>query len=174
MITTPAPSISPDPLFLVRCILAVDLATKTGWALWTPEWDAPESGVVDFSPGRGESPGMRFVKFRAWLNRITEQFSPDLYVYEAAHHRGGAATEVCVGLATRVVEAAAGAGANYVPVRTTTLKKFATGAGNAGKPEMIEAAHKRWGFQPKDDNQADALMLLAYAVDQYVVVGKGV
>jgi hypothetical protein len=31
----------------------------------------------------------------------------DLAIYEQAHHRGGAATEFCVGLTTRVVEFAA-------------------------------------------------------------------
>jgi len=38
------------------------------------------------------------------------------------------------------------------------IKKFATGKGNAGKPEMIEAA-KKLGYNPADDNEADAIHL---------------
>ena len=41
-------------------------------------------------------------------------------------------------------------------VHTATLKKFATGKGNAGKKEMIAAARAR-GWAPADDNMADAL-----------------
>ena len=43
-----------------------------------------------------------------------------------------------------------------------TIKKHATGTGNAGKAEMIAARVR--GFNPQDDNEADALALLAWAV----------
>ena len=46
-----------------------------------------------------------------------------------------------------------------------TIKKHATGKGNAGKAAMIAAARAR-GFAPQDDNEADALALLAWAVAQ--------
>ena len=38
----------------------------------------------------------------------------------------------------------------------TEIKKFATGKGNANKEAMIEAA-KELGYNPKDDNEADAI-----------------
>jgi Holliday junction resolvasome RuvABC endonuclease subunit len=40
-----------------------------------------------------------------------------------------------------------------------TIKKFATGKGNASKEEMMAAARLR-GFNPIDDNAADALAIL--------------
>jgi Holliday junction resolvasome RuvABC endonuclease subunit len=46
-----------------------------------------------------------------------------------------------------------------------TIKKHATGKGNASKEEMIAAARAK-GFNPTDDNQADALMLLCFAIEQ--------
>ena len=46
-----------------------------------------------------------------------------------------------------------------------TIKKHATGKGNAGKAEMIAAATAR-GFDPVDDNHADALALLDWAMTQ--------
>ena len=45
-----------------------------------------------------------------------------------------------------------------------TIKKHATGKGNAGKDEMIIAAKSR-GHDPKDDNEADALALLHWAIE---------
>ena len=81
-------------------ILALDLATKTGWALW--DGARIESGVQDFSKKRGESNGMLFLNFNHWLSRIVNATAGiptpvDLLVYEQAHYRGGAATEICVG-----------------------------------------------------------------------------
>ena len=51
-----------------------------------------------------------------------------------------------------------------MPVHTAELKKWATGKGNAGKPRMIEAARAR-GWEPVDDNEADAQLLLEYSLE---------
>ncbi|MBM3273404.1 hypothetical protein FJY94_09270, partial [Candidatus Kaiserbacteria bacterium] len=57
----------------------------------------------------------------------------------------------------------------YQGVPVGTIKKHATGKGNAGKAEMIAAA-KALGFAPVDDNHADALALLDWAMAQGGVV----
>jgi Holliday junction resolvasome RuvABC endonuclease subunit len=93
---------------------------------------------------------------------------PILIAYEQAHHRGGAATEVGVGLSTRVQEVAALLDIpHYVAVHTATLKKWATGKGTASKDEMKAAARRLWGVEPSTFDEADALCLLAYARDTY-------
>ena len=51
----------------------------------------------------------------------------------------------------------------YSGVGVGTIKKSATGRGNAGKPEMI-AAMRRLGHLPDDDNEADALALLYFSM----------
>lgn len=62
-----------------------------------------------------------------------------------------------------------------LPVRTIdpqTLKKHATGKRGAKKPEMIMAAAKRWPDRPAaliDDNEADALCVLGWAIDTHEV-----
>ena len=53
----------------------------------------------------------------------------------------------------------------YVLVSPSSLKKFATGKGNCGKPEMAIAAYKRAGLEFADDNQCDAWWLRAAGLD---------
>jgi len=154
-------------------ILALDTGTKTGWAVIRPGWTKPEYGAEDFSLRRGESSGMRFIKFRKFLDDMRKH-GVELYVYEQAHHRGGAATSVGVGLTTRVEETAAFYGVECVAVHTGELKKWATGHGKASKEMMVEAAFKLWGIRVEDDNIADALCLLALAVKRYDVEVKSI
>jgi len=144
-------------------ILALDVATETGWA--TNSNGTLQSGITSFKMKRGESPGMRFLRCRAWLNEMHGLLGNkiDVIVYEQAQHRGGAATMVCVGLVTEVQAFASKYEIEMMPVHTGTLKKFATGKGNASKKEMIRAAKKR-GWKPKDDNEADAQLLLEYGM----------
>jgi Holliday junction resolvasome RuvABC endonuclease subunit len=52
-------------------------------------------------------------------------------------------------------------GIRYVLITPATLKKYATGRGNAGKPEMAVALFKRAGLELADDNQVDAWWLRA-------------
>lgn len=57
-------------------------------------------------------------------------------------------------------------GTPYALITPASLKKYATGRGNAGKPEMAVAAYKRLGREPADDNQVDALWLRAAGLDR--------
>ncbi len=147
-------------------ILALDCATKTGWALWS-KGKVIESGVVDFSKRRGESNGSMFLRFRQWLNQMLVASDIHFMVYELAHQRGGAATEISANLTGRVQEICAENGIDYASVHSATLKKFATGSGRADKAEMIKVAQKYLNRQPQDDNEADAVMLAVYASKEY-------
>lgn len=142
-------------------VIALDCATATGFCI--TDGTTIRSGTKTFPLQRGESPGIRFVRFRRWLLDIHND--ADLFVHEQAHHRGGAATELCVGMTTRVQEVAAELGKECACCHTQALKRYATGKGNADKSEMMTAAEKRWGVTPADDNEADAMMLAAWAVD---------
>jgi Holliday junction resolvasome RuvABC endonuclease subunit len=102
---------------------------------------------------------MRWIEFRAWLNRLLDSAPADVIAYEQAHHRGGAATHVAHSLIGLVEAVAAERGIEVTNRHTATIKKHALGTGKGGKPEMITAAKER-GWHPDDDNEADALWLL--------------
>jgi Holliday junction resolvasome RuvABC endonuclease subunit len=145
-------------------ILALDLGTFCGWAL--QEAGRIDSGVQIFDLKRGESPGMRFVRFRRWLDEIAAKV--DVVVFEAAHHRGGAATAVASGFAAHVMTYCAERNIQHASVHTATLKKYATGSGRADKAAVLEAVRRRWKAEVVDDNEADALALLHYALQELV------
>ena len=147
-------------------ILALDCATKTGWCL-LKDGRVFESGVEDFSKRRGESNGAMFLRFRHWLNQLVDRDDVHLVAYEQSHHRGGAATEIGVNLTGRVQEVCAQSQVEYVAVHTATIKKYATGKGNADKTVMIAKAAEVLGRQPLDDNEADAVLLALYAFQVY-------
>ena len=46
-----------------------------------------------------------------------------------------------------------------VLVASTTLKKFATGKGNAEKDQIFKEVFRRWGIDTADNNQSDAVVL---------------
>lgn len=144
-------------------ILALDSGTHTGWAAnETPIM----SGTQGFELKRGESPGMRFLKFQSWLKDMIKLTSPDMIIYERAHHRGGAPTEVGVGLTTIIQTICAEAHIEHVALHSGTLKKHATGKGNASKEDMMQTARSLdWKF--KTDDECDALWLLDYAIENY-------
>lgn len=49
-----------------------------------------------------------------------------------------------------------------------TLKKYATGKGNAKKQEMLLQIYKRWGLEFNDDNAADAYALARLAGGNHI------
>jgi len=147
-------------------ILALDCGTKTGWASFAD--GRIESGVQDFSLKRGESKGIRFLRFNTWLKAMAELTNPQIVVYEMAHFRGGHATEILVGMTTRIEEFCESNNIEYGSVHSATLKKFATGSGKANKEGMIRVAKERFNRPDlSSDDEADALHILAWARKEY-------
>jgi len=125
---------------------------------------------------------MRFIMFRSWLVKMMQVVEPQLLVYEQCHHRGGAATQVLVGLETLVLELCARYKVEHAGVHTATLKKWATGSGRASKEDMKGAAERLLLDATKpsggldvgvlelpieSDDEADALCLLFYSLKEW-------
>jgi Holliday junction resolvasome RuvABC endonuclease subunit len=155
-------------------LLGLDLGTKTGWCLYdAPAQKIIESGVQTFDLKRGESDGLRFMHFRMWISSVlTAAWDISLIAYEQPHLRGGAAAHLLVGFSTRVQEAATEAKIESVPVHTGTLKRHATGYGNAWKADMIIRSSAFLGRHPIDDNEDDAVHVARWAADEFFWVRK--
>jgi crossover junction endodeoxyribonuclease RuvC len=54
-----------------------------------------------------------------------------------------------------------------VEISPSTLKEFATGAGNAGQDAVLAAAIRRFHFQGTENNEADAYLLWCCAREAY-------
>jgi len=149
-------------------ILALDMATKLGWAT---NVELPcSSGVEIFDTGRGASPGARYFKFVKWLQDMVKDIQPDLIVYEQASQRGGSATEILIGFTTHLQSVCFMKKIEHVAVRADHIKIHATGKGKAEKEEMMLACASKLGIIPIDDNHADALWILNYGLHHYDAV----
>lgn len=137
------------------------------------------SGVADsrtmdsrvISPPRGLSEGARLLYLQKAIDQATA--GADLVVREGyamgtknmAHVRSigelGGVVRLTLHCRNRPL----------VEIPPSTLKKFATGKGNAPKEAMLQAAWQRLGYTGHDNNVSDALWLLQAALVHYGLPG---
>lgn len=133
-------------------ILALDIATKTGWKTET------SSGIWDFKPNRGESEGMRVVRFKARVREMIGLENITLVSYEraAGRHKSsiivesemiGVLKDLCIEL-----------GVDNACYSAKEIKMFATGNGNASKDMLFDKAVEL-GYHPLDNNESDAIWI---------------
>ena len=145
-------------------ILALDLGTHTGWALHQHD-GAIISGTQHFTPSRFEGGGMRFLRFKHWLTE-TKQAAETIdavFFEEVRRHAGVDAAHAYGGFLAHLTAWCEHHSIPYEGVPVGTIKKHVTGKGNADKDAVIAAIRNR-GFSPSDDNEADALALLDWAL----------
>ena len=147
-------------------VLAIDPGTKCGWAFGR-EPALQLSGVWDLAPRRHEGGGMRFVRLQRLLGEFSD--APALVAYEEVRrHRGTDAAHIYGGIVATLQAWCEERSIPYTAIPVGTIKRHATGKGNADKVAMLEAARARFGEGVIDDNQADALWLLSVALDTEV------
>lgn len=135
-------------------ILCLDLGTKTGWAT------DYATGTVEFKNSRYEGGGMRFLRFRRWLDEMAQIEKPEaVYFEEVRRHLGTDAAHVYGGLLAVLTSWCEEHSIPYQGIPVGKIKKHATGKGNANKRQMMGAYSKRWGVEPQDDNECDARWL---------------
>ncbi|MFC7706231.1 hypothetical protein ACFQXB_18835 [Plastorhodobacter daqingensis] len=146
-------------------MLALDLGTTTGWALHGID-GLITSGTASFRPGRFDGGGMRYLRFTNWLTEIDRLSGPIAAIWfeEVRRHVGTDAAHVYGGLMATLTAWSELRGVPYEGVPVGTIKRHATGKGNANKDAMMAAARAR-GFSPADDNEADAIAILLWALE---------
>jgi Holliday junction resolvasome RuvABC endonuclease subunit len=138
-------------------VLALDLGTATGFAIW--KGGEILSGVKKLRHDRRAS-GARFLDFRNWLIETINAHNICSVFFERVYgHKGTDAAHVYGGFMYALAAVCEEESIRCVGIPVTTIKKYATGNGRATKEEMIAAARSR-GFNPVDDNSADALAIL--------------
>jgi Holliday junction resolvasome RuvABC endonuclease subunit len=158
----------------MMAILAIDPGTLCGWALSDDE--ELTSGVWDLSAGRGRPHKTRWLNLWSQLHGLHVEIDHIVYEQVMGHPRPGRtlksgkkkaagtnilAAHVYGGLVAVLEMWAEHKEIKISSINSATVKKWATGKGNAKKAEMIKAAKERWpDFYIQDDNEADALWIL--------------
>ena len=170
-LTLPAADASPPPqpnlaeTWGAAAILALDLGTTTGWAVRNLRGRIL-SGTADFKPHRFEGGGMRYLRFERWLDE-TLRLAGDVeavYFEEVRAHVGVDAAHAYGGFLAGVTAWCEEHAIAYQGVPVGTIKRFVAGKGNANKAAVIAAVRER-GFSPVDDNEADAIAILLWAIE---------
>lgn len=144
--------------------LTLDLGTKTGFAIGSKS--AMISGTLQLKPSRWQGGGMVYVKFREELNKMRAAYGvTQVYFEEVRRHAGTDAAHRYGGLMATLTAWCEEHGIPYEGVPVGTIKKSFTGNGNASKERMIEECRKR-GYEPCDDNEADAIAIFDWALNQ--------
>ena len=160
------PVLAPLPVALGRpAVLALDLGTTTGWALRSQDGGIT-SGTITFRPSRFEGGGMRFLRFRGWLAEVATLSGgvARIAFEEVRRHVSMDSSHAYGGFLATLTAWCEQESIPYEGVPVGTIKRYATGKGNADKAAMIAAIEAR-GFRPADDNEADAIALLLWATD---------
>jgi len=139
-------------------VVGLDLSlTATGYAPSIGLW-----GVL--KPAKSLSGAARLDMIERLVMTLMEP-APDLVVIEGyAYGRPNQAAHI--GELGGVIRLALHrAGHVFVDVPPANLKKYATGKGNASKPDVRVGVLQRFGHDIADDNSCDAFVLRAMALD---------
>lgn len=144
---------------VTRKILGVDPSTHCGWAVVSRDGTV-DTGIIHVPKDAHKYRIPRYVEIARAVSEVALEYEVEFAVVEGYIHAGKFVNFVQyeIGAIVRcdlwhicipVVEAS-----------PASVKKFATGRGQkVSKKQMVAAAKELWGYEGKDDNQADALAL---------------
>ncbi len=146
-------------------LLALDLGTNMGFAIFRDGKFI--SGTKKLGTYR-EKFGARFHEFRIWLLNIIAKHNIEAVYFERVFGHKGVEAAHCYGgflymLASVCFQ-------QNIPCKgliVQAIKKFMTGKNNATKDGMIAAARQK-GFNPMDDNEADAIAIMLLAIEDQI------
>ena len=173
----------------MKVVIGIDQATLTGWAVLDTAGKYIDSGVFDTrgsGANRGESPIVKNLRFEKWFTELCA--NPDWTIAIVCHEQtlpshmlrnrsSWATTDFAIGLKTIMQMHCQKKKIVLMNAMPATVKKFATGNGRAGKPEMIDVCNdwlsddnnisqyctKKRITNVFDDNESDAIHIARYA-----------
>jgi Holliday junction resolvasome RuvABC endonuclease subunit len=172
-------------------ILALDLSTSVGWAIFAQP-DRKPMHVGTYKVAKGESQddyGARTFDLETWLEMMIKRYMPDVIAFESpfipmgrpAFPAGGKFGQTLdpddkpfvttqhtlrlqISLANTIELTAARRGIRCLEVASVSAKKALTGSGRSPKDHMIVAAKDR-GWDVKNNHEADAGGVGLVAID---------
>ena len=143
-------------------ILAIDLGRNFAWAFYD------KSSKLQYGVNQDNAKEWNFTLalFFELLQSIIDECHIKVIVYENptfSHYSATAKLSQMIGLIKLL--------SYYNEIETigispTTVKKYATGNGRSKKPEMIKAVNEKHILNITNDNIADAIHILHYALDE--------
>ena len=111
---------------------------------------------------------MRYLRFEHWLGEISTLAGKldTVHFEEVRRHCGVDAAHAYGGFLAHLTAWCERHKIPYQGIPVGTIKKFITGKGNASKDQVI-AAVSALGHTTEDDNEADALALLHFALHHH-------
>ena len=145
-------------------LLALYLGTSLGFAILNDEKFI--SGTKNLGKYQ-EQFGERFYEFRRLLS-IIEKYNIEAVYFERVYgHKGVEAGHCFGGFMYTLASVCFQHNIPCISFSVQAIKKFIAGKGNATKDEMIDAAiHK--GFNPKTDDEADAIAIMLLAIEDQI------
>lgn len=145
-------------------VLALDLATETGWAVDHEGGSMPRTGSYELR-GNAASRGYAFLEFSKWLFSFARMTMADVIAYEAPVF-GGMPTGpdhamLLIGLAAMTEEKAAALDVRCVQTVSSTVRKYFLGHGRPDNPKkaVVDRCNLlRWDVK-NNHNRADAAAL---------------
>lgn len=147
-------------------ILALDPATKCGWARFDSESSHPIlSGAINLGKGKGN--GFIFSEFDTFilcnLNGVQLVYCEAPFINMQKSKQAN--VQLAYGLRAILIMRCWKKGIEPVFLAPMSLKKLATGTGKATKEDMVAAAEEFSGKEMEDDNEGDAVCLLKVAME---------
>lgn len=154
-------------------VLALDLASTTGWATKTRRTDHIQSGEICWvsKSKKVVYTKPRICRFKGWLEYQVSYWKIKKVVYEAPLP-GAYGSALLIQMETVIILVCEERDIDYDSVNVGTLKKATTGDGRASKAMMIAAVEVLFADHIKvldekiTHNQADALAVLAWEMGQ--------
>lgn len=145
-----------------RVILALDLASTIGWACGSPDLLGEALHGSHALPPQVND-GRQYAAFADWLaDKITRYQPTDLIIEAPFLGQSLRAARKLLAL-TGIAELIAWRrDLRFNEYAAPSVRKTFCGSGKAKKPDVIAACQRR-GFEPRDDNAADAIALLHHA-----------
>ncbi len=159
----------------------MDIALSTGWAVasaeavasWPPRLpmeraearDGVEYGTLQVPRSQTARPGGAGVHLDSMLTRLVARQSPTIIVKEAVFIGANRKTSMFLASLGMIAEMVAYlANVPIYDVGAVDIKKYVCGSGRAKKPQIVEWA-RRMGWNPANEDEADALALLEYSIN---------